>query len=142
MLLKLIVDRKTDRVLGCHVLGADAAEMVQMTAIAMRMGATKADFDATRALHPLRSRRIRHHAGALATARHNASCGINMNRFRRPQCPDHWCSERDWPRHRLRFAQEGASVWLTDINRDAAEATASELNDAGGNCTAHGLDVH
>ena len=41
-----------DRVVGCHVLGADAAEIVQMAAIAMRMGATKADFDATMALHP------------------------------------------------------------------------------------------
>ncbi len=52
MLMKLIVERETDRVLGCHVLGPDAAEIVQMAAIAMRMGATKADFDATMALHP------------------------------------------------------------------------------------------
>jgi len=52
MLMKLIVDGDSGRVLGCHVVGPDAAEMVQMTAIAMRMGATKADFDATRALHP------------------------------------------------------------------------------------------
>lgn len=52
MLMKLIVDADSDRVLGCHVMGPDAAEMVQMTAIAMRMGATKADFNATRALHP------------------------------------------------------------------------------------------
>ncbi len=52
MLMKLIVERQTDRVLGCHVLGSDAAEIVQMAAIAMRMGATKADFDATMALHP------------------------------------------------------------------------------------------
>ena len=52
MLMKLIVDQRTGRVLGCHILGPDAAEMVQMAAIAMRMGATKADFDATMALHP------------------------------------------------------------------------------------------
>ncbi len=52
MIMKLIVDRGTDRVMGCHVLGADAAEIVQMAAVAMRMGATKADFDATVALHP------------------------------------------------------------------------------------------
>ena len=52
MLMKLIVERATDRVLGCHVLGPDAGEIVQMAAIAMRMGATKADFDATMALHP------------------------------------------------------------------------------------------
>ena len=52
MLMKLVVDGDTDRVLGCHVLGHDAAEIVQMAAIALRMGATKADFDATMALHP------------------------------------------------------------------------------------------
>ena len=38
--------------LGCHVLGSDAAEIVQMAAIAINMGATKAQFDATMALHP------------------------------------------------------------------------------------------
>jgi glutathione reductase (NADPH) len=52
MLLKLIVDAESDRVLGCHVLGADAAEIVQMAAIALGMGATKAQFDSTMALHP------------------------------------------------------------------------------------------
>ena len=52
MLMKLIVDQKSQKVVGCHILGPDAAEMVQMAAIAMRMGATKADFDATMALHP------------------------------------------------------------------------------------------
>ncbi len=52
MLMKLLVDGETGRVVGCHVLGPDAAEIVQMAAIAMRMGATKADFDATVALHP------------------------------------------------------------------------------------------
>ncbi len=50
--MKLVVDAGSDRVLGCHVLGPDAAEMVQMGAIALRMGARKADFDATVALHP------------------------------------------------------------------------------------------
>jgi glutathione reductase (NADPH) len=39
-------------VLGCHILGSDAAEIVQMAAIALRLGATKAQFDATMALHP------------------------------------------------------------------------------------------
>jgi glutathione reductase (NADPH) len=52
MMMKLVVDATTDRVLGCHVLGPDAAEIVQMAAIAMRMGAKKSDFDATMALHP------------------------------------------------------------------------------------------
>ena len=52
MLMKLIVDQASQKVVGCHILGPDAAEMVQMAAIAMRMGATKADFDATMALHP------------------------------------------------------------------------------------------
>jgi glutathione reductase (NADPH) len=52
MLMKLIVDEESDKVVGCHVLGEDAAEIVQMAAIAMRLGATKADFDQTLALHP------------------------------------------------------------------------------------------
>ena len=52
MLMKLIVDAETDRVVGCHVLGPDAAEIVQIAAIALRLKATKADFDATMALHP------------------------------------------------------------------------------------------
>ena len=49
---KMIVDARTDRVLGCHIFGKDAAEMIQIVAVAMKMGATKADFDATIALHP------------------------------------------------------------------------------------------
>jgi len=51
-LFKMIVDQKTNRVLGCHIFGPDAGEMVQIVAVAMKMGATKADFDATIALHP------------------------------------------------------------------------------------------
>ena len=52
MLMKLVVDAGTDVVLGCHILGPDAAEMAQVLAIPLRMGARKADFDATMALHP------------------------------------------------------------------------------------------
>ncbi len=51
-LIKLIVDRASQRVLGAHMVGADAPEIIQGLAIAIRMGATKADFDATVALHP------------------------------------------------------------------------------------------
>ncbi|MGD9669720.1 MAG: glutathione-disulfide reductase [Hyphomicrobiaceae bacterium] len=51
-MMKLVVDRESQRVLGCHVFGPDAAEMVQMAAIAMRMGARKSDFDRTMPLHP------------------------------------------------------------------------------------------
>jgi glutathione reductase (NADPH) len=51
-IMKLVVAADGWRVLGCHVLGPDAAEIVQMAAIAMRMGATKQDFDRTMALHP------------------------------------------------------------------------------------------
>ena len=52
MMMKLVVEVRTNKVVGCHVLGPDAAEIVQMAAIAMKMGATKRDFDATMALHP------------------------------------------------------------------------------------------
>ncbi|HZP09688.1 glutathione-disulfide reductase [Methyloceanibacter sp.] len=51
-LMKLVVDMKTDKVLGVHMLGPDAAEIVQMAAIALRLGATKDDFDKTMPLHP------------------------------------------------------------------------------------------
>ena len=51
-LLKLIVERNTDRILGCHMVGEHAAEIIQMASIALAMGATKADFDRTMALHP------------------------------------------------------------------------------------------
>ncbi len=52
VLMKLVVDGMTDRVVGCHVVGEGAAEMAQVAAIAVKMGAKKADFDATLALHP------------------------------------------------------------------------------------------
>jgi glutathione reductase (NADPH) len=52
MLMKLVVDGASDRVLGCHIVGPDAAEMIQVLGIAIKMGATKADFDATMAVHP------------------------------------------------------------------------------------------
>ena len=52
MLMKLVVDGTTDRVVGCHIVGDGAAEMVQILGIAVKMKATKADFDATMALHP------------------------------------------------------------------------------------------
>jgi glutathione reductase (NADPH) len=52
VMMKLVVDRASDRVLGLHVVGPDAPEIVQAAAIAVTMGATKADFDRTFALHP------------------------------------------------------------------------------------------
>jgi glutathione reductase (NADPH) len=51
-LMKLIVDADTDRVVGAHVLGPSAGEMAQLLAIPVKMGARKADFDATMAVHP------------------------------------------------------------------------------------------
>ena len=51
-LMKLVVDRQTDRVLGCHMLGADAPEIVQGLAIALKCGATKRQFDQTIGIHP------------------------------------------------------------------------------------------
>jgi glutathione reductase (NADPH) len=51
-LVKLIVDATTDRVLGLHMVGADAGEIVQGFAVALKCGATKAQFDATIGIHP------------------------------------------------------------------------------------------
>ena len=50
--MKLLVDGLTDRVAGCHIIGPDAAELIQIVGIAVKMGASKADFDATMAVHP------------------------------------------------------------------------------------------
>jgi glutathione reductase (NADPH) len=52
MMMKLVVDAESDRVLGCHIVGPQAGEMAQLIGIAVKMKATKADFDATVALHP------------------------------------------------------------------------------------------
>jgi glutathione reductase (NADPH) len=52
VLLKLVVDGLSGRVVGCHIVGEGAAEMIQLAAVAVKMQATKADFDATLALHP------------------------------------------------------------------------------------------
>jgi glutathione reductase (NADPH) len=52
MLMKLVVDASNNRVLGCHIVGEGAAEMIQIVGVAVKMEATKADFDATVALHP------------------------------------------------------------------------------------------
>ncbi len=52
MFMKIVVDAATDRVLGVHVLGHGAGELAQVLGIVVRMGATKADFDATMAVHP------------------------------------------------------------------------------------------
>lgn len=51
-LMKLVVDTATDRVVGLHMVGADAGEIVQGFAVAMKAGATKAQFDATLGIHP------------------------------------------------------------------------------------------
>jgi glutathione reductase (NADPH) len=52
VMMKLVVDAATDRVVGCHIVGEAAGEMIQLLGIAVKMGATKADIDATMAVHP------------------------------------------------------------------------------------------
>ena len=57
-LMKLVVDAATDRVVGVHIVGEGAAEMIQLIGIAVKMGATKADLDATMAVHPTSSEEL------------------------------------------------------------------------------------
>ncbi len=57
-LMKLVVDANTDKVLGCHIFSEQAGEMAQLVAIALKMGATKAQFDATIAVHPTMSEEL------------------------------------------------------------------------------------
>ncbi len=70
MLMKLLVDGASDRVLGCHIVGDTAAEIIQAVAIAVKMKATKADFDATMAVHPTA-------AEELVTMREKAATHVN-----------------------------------------------------------------
>lgn len=58
VLMKIIVDGKTDKVLGVHIMGHEAGEMIQLIGIAMKMGVTKADLDATMAVHPTASEEL------------------------------------------------------------------------------------
>ena len=58
MLMKLIVDPRSDRVVGAHIVGADAPEMIQMAAIAVKAGVTKTQWDSTCALHPTAAEEI------------------------------------------------------------------------------------
>ena len=71
VMMKLVVDADTDKVLGCHILGSDAAEIIQAVAIAIKMGATKADFDATIAVHPTAGEE-------LVTMRQKTKAGISL----------------------------------------------------------------
>ena len=58
VLMKLVVDKKTDVVLGCHIVAPAAGEMIQMVGIAVKMGATKAQFDQVCAVHPTMSEEL------------------------------------------------------------------------------------
>jgi len=51
-LMKLVVEQKTDQVIGCHLLGAEGPELAQVLGVALKCGATKAQFDATIGVHP------------------------------------------------------------------------------------------
>ncbi len=72
ILMKLVVDGASDRVLGCHIVGEAAAEMIQTIGIAVKMGATKADFDATMALHPTAAEELVTMRAPFARIRTNA----------------------------------------------------------------------
>ena len=51
-LMKLVVDGATQKILGCHICGDDGPEMIQLAAVAIKMGVTKQQWDDTTALHP------------------------------------------------------------------------------------------
>jgi glutathione reductase (NADPH) len=52
VLVKLVVEAATEKVVGCHVVGPDAPEIIQLAAVAMKMGVTKTQWDSTCAVHP------------------------------------------------------------------------------------------
>ncbi len=51
-LMKLVVDAESHRIVGCHIVGDDGPEMIQLAAVAIKMGVTKQQWDSTTALHP------------------------------------------------------------------------------------------
>ena len=51
-IMKLVIDESTRKILGCHLVGPNSAELIQLAAVAIKMGATKEDFDKTCAVHP------------------------------------------------------------------------------------------
>jgi glutathione reductase (NADPH) len=58
VLMKLVVSQETQKVLGCHIVAPQAGEMIQLAGIAVKMGATKQDFDRTVAVHPTMSEEL------------------------------------------------------------------------------------
>ncbi|WP_309665687.1 glutathione-disulfide reductase [Tabrizicola sp.] len=58
VMMKLVVSQESRKVLGCHIVAPEAGEMIQLAAIAIRMGATKEDFDRTCAVHPTMSEEL------------------------------------------------------------------------------------
>ncbi|QDY69585.1 glutathione-disulfide reductase [Qingshengfaniella alkalisoli] len=58
VMMKLIVSKETRKVLGCHIVAPNAGEMIQLAGIAVKMGATKEDFDRTVAVHPTMSEEL------------------------------------------------------------------------------------
>jgi glutathione reductase (NADPH) len=58
VMMKLVIDAATGRVAGIHIVGEGAGEMIQLLGIAVKMGATKADLDATMAVHPTATEEI------------------------------------------------------------------------------------
>ena len=57
-MIKLVVVTETQQIVGCHVVGPDAPEVIQMAAIALKMGVTKAQWDSTCAVHPTLSEEL------------------------------------------------------------------------------------
>ena len=106
-MMKLVVDKATDRVLGCHMVGEDAAEMIQGFAVALTAGATKRDIRRHRGAAPDRGRGIRHHVPAaqrLILTRDEDDGARLAARFlaRAPRAADAGlcATRRRWPRSR------------------------------------------
>ena len=81
-IMKLVVDGATDRVLGAHILGHEAGEMIQLLGIAVKMKATKADLDATMAVHPTAAEELV--TMRTRTARYRTRGGLKRRRAQPP----------------------------------------------------------
>ena len=75
--MKLIVEAATDKVVGCHMVGDDAAELIQGLAVAVKAGATKAQFDATVGIHPTAGEEfVTMRTRAARAGRQPGGCGV------------------------------------------------------------------
>ena len=117
MMMKLLVDGDSDRVVGCHLMGPDTGEMIQMVGIAIKMGATKTQFDQTVCRSPDGGRRTRHHARAQRGGGRRSG-----------PVTDGLVIRAAWKSDRERLAEVGLASWIKGIGPYVPESAVTFKN--------------